>query len=111
MFINYEEIRRMSDSIREMCGDDDDTFLDTLDGETDAMDVLGKLIQQDQELKVQEKAVKELIDLYKKRASTLSARQDATRQVMLQLLQAMGQKKYPMPWQLSASRNRDGLWR
>jgi len=95
MFINYEEIRRMSDSIREMCGDDDDTFLDTLDGETDAMDVLGKLIQQDQELKVQEKAVKELIDLYKKRASTLSARQDATRQVMLQLLQAMGQKKVP----------------
>ena len=24
------------------CGGDEDTFLDTLDGETDAMDVLGK---------------------------------------------------------------------
>ena len=95
MFINYEEIRRMSDSIREMCGDDEDTLLDTLDGETDAMDILGKLIQQDQELKSQEKAVKELIDLYRKRVSTLTARQDATRQVMLQLLGAMGQKKVP----------------
>ena len=60
MYIKYEEIRRMSDSIREMCGGDEDTFLDTLDGETDAMDVLGKLIEQDQELKAQEKAVKEL---------------------------------------------------
>ena len=95
MFINYEEIRRMSDSIREMCGDDEDTFLDTLDGETDAMDVLGKLIQQDQELKAQEKAVKELIDAYRKRATILGDRQDATRQVMLQLLEAMGKKKVP----------------
>ena len=45
MFIKFEEIQRMSDQIREMTGDDQDTFLDTLDGETDAMDILGKLIQ------------------------------------------------------------------
>jgi hypothetical protein len=95
MYIKYEEIRRMSDSIREMCGDDEDTFLDTLDGETDAMDILGKLIQQDQELKVQEKACRELAVEYLKRSSKLSDRKDATRQVMLQLLEAMGQKKVP----------------
>lgn len=93
MFINFEEIRRMADSIREMCGDDDDTLLDTLDGETDAMDVLGKLIQQDQELKVQEKACRELATEYLKRSSKLSDRKDATRQVMLQLLNSMGVKK------------------
>ena len=39
MFIEYEEIRRLANSIREMCGDDEDTFLDTLDGETDVVDV------------------------------------------------------------------------
>ena len=50
MFINFEEIRRMSDNIRAMVGDDDDTFLDTLDGETDAMDILGKLIQEGQKI-------------------------------------------------------------
>jgi len=95
MFINYEEIRRMSDSIREMCGEDDDTFLDTLDGETDAMDVLGKLIQQDQELKVQEKGCRELAVEYLKRSNKLSNRKDAIRQVMLQLLTSMGVKKVP----------------
>ena len=95
MFINYKEIRRMSDSIREMCGDDEDTLLDTLDGETDAMDVLGKLIQQDQELKVQEKACRELAVEYLKRSSKLSDRKDAIRQVMLQLLNSMGVKKAP----------------
>ena len=50
MWIDYEEIRRMADNIRAMVGDDDDCFLDTLDGETDAMDILGKLIQERQEL-------------------------------------------------------------
>ena len=48
MYVNFEEIKRMADSIREICGDDEDTLLDTLDGETDAMDVLGKLIEQRQ---------------------------------------------------------------
>ena len=46
MFVKFEEIQRMADQIREITGDDQDTFLDTLDGETDAMDILGKLIQE-----------------------------------------------------------------
>ena len=50
MWIDYEEIRRMSDNIRAMCGDDQDTFLDTLDGETDAMDILGALIKERNEV-------------------------------------------------------------
>ena len=52
MWIDYEEIRRMSDNIRAMCGDDQDTFLDTLDGETDAMDILGALIKERNEMSV-----------------------------------------------------------
>jgi hypothetical protein len=46
MFFKLMEIRRMADQIRLLTGDDQDTFLDTLDGETDAMDILGKLIQE-----------------------------------------------------------------
>ena len=46
MYIKFEDIREMADSIRLYTGDDQDTFLDTLDGETDAMDILGKLIQE-----------------------------------------------------------------
>ena len=46
MFVKFEEIQRMADQIRTITGDDQDTFLDTLDCETDAMDILGKLIQE-----------------------------------------------------------------
>ena len=37
MYIKFEDIRDMADQIRLLTGDDQDTFLDTLDGETDAM--------------------------------------------------------------------------
>ena len=60
MYVNFEEIKRMADSIREICGDDEDTLLDTLDGETDAMDVLGKLIEQRQWAKASQQAAKEM---------------------------------------------------
>ena len=93
MFINYEEIRRMSDSIREMCGDDEDTFLDTLDGETDAMDVLGKLIQERLEVLGYEATNKELAEQYKRRADKMATKADAINQQMKHLLNAMGVKK------------------
>ena len=97
MFINYEEIRRMSDSIREMCGDDEDTFLDTLDGETDAMDILGKLIQERTECSIYEASAKELAETYTARAKRLSAKQDALSITIGHLLDAMGQTKIQHP--------------
>ena len=93
MFIKYEEIRRLADSIREMCNDDDDTFLDTLDGETDALDILGKLIQERSEVLGYEVANKELADQYKKRADRMANKADAINQTMKHLLTAMGVKK------------------
>ena len=97
MFINYEEIRRMSDNIRAMVGDDDDTFLDTLDGETDAMDVLGKLIQERQEIQANEAAVKALAKTYQERAARLNAKADAISQTIGHLLDAIGSKKVAHP--------------
>ena len=46
MYIKFEEISAMSDQIRMITGDDQDTFLDTLDGETDAMEIMGKLVEE-----------------------------------------------------------------
>lgn len=97
MYINYEEIRRMSDNIRAMVGDDEDCFLDTLDGETDAMDVLGKLIQERQEIKANEAAVKELVKAYQSRASRLNAKADAISQTIGHLLDAIGTKYVAHP--------------
>ena len=97
MYINYEEIRRMSDNIRAMVGDDEDCFLDTLDGETDAMDVLGKLIEERQEMKANEAAVKALAKTYQERAARLDAKADAISQTIGHLLDAIGSKKVAHP--------------
>ena len=93
MFVKFEEIQRMSNQIREITGDDQDTFLDTLDGETDAMDILGKLIQERTECSIYEGAARELAATYAARAKRLNAKQDAISQTMGQLLDAMGESK------------------
>ena len=93
MFIKYEEIRRIADSIREICGNDDDTFLDTLDGETDVVDVLAKLIQERLEVLGYEATNKELAEQYKRRADKMATKADAINQQMKHLLNAMGVKK------------------
>ena len=93
MFVKFEEIQRMSGQIREMTGDDQDTFLDTLDGETDAMDILGKLIQERTECSTYEVSAKELAATYTARAKRLSAKQEALSITIGHLLDAMGQTK------------------
>jgi hypothetical protein len=98
MWIDYEEIRRMSDNIRAMCGDDQDTFLDTLDGETDAMDILGTLIKERNEMLGNEAALKELAKQYKERADRMNAKADAIAQTMGHLLDAMGERKVQHPF-------------
>ena len=87
----------MSDNIRAMVGDDEDCFLDTLDGETDAMDVLGKLIQERQEIQANEAAVKDLAKTYQERAARLNAKADAISQTIGHLLDAIGSKKVAHP--------------
>lgn len=98
MWIDYEEIRRMSDNIRAICGDDQDTFLDTLDGETDAMDILGTLIKERNEVLGNEAALKELAKQYKERADRMNAKADAIAQTMGHLLDAMGERKVQHPF-------------
>ena len=97
MYIKFEDIRDMADQIRLMTGDDQDTFLDTLDGETDAMDILGKLIQERTECSIYEASAKELAATYTARAKRLSAKQDALSITIGHLLDAMGQTKIQHP--------------
>ncbi len=93
MYIKFEDIRSMSDQIRLLTGDDQDTFLDTLDGETDAMDILGKLIQERTECSIYEGSAKELAATYTARAKRMSAKQEALSITIGHLLDAMGQTK------------------
>jgi len=97
MYIKFEDIREMSDQIRLLTGDDQDTFLDTLDGETDAMDILGKLIQERTEAAAYEVAMKDLAATYSTRAKRMNARQNAISVTIGQLLDAMGETKVKHP--------------
>ena len=97
MYIKFEEISAMSDQIRMITGDDQDTFLDTLDGETDAMEIMGKLVEERTEAAAHEIAMRDLAATYSARAKRLSARQDAISLAIGQLMDAMGETKIKHP--------------
>jgi len=94
-FINIPEVRAAADMIRDMLGDDFDnvTFLDTLDGETDVMDVIGKMIMWRVEAAETEKAMKEIAATYRARAERFAMQQNAANKTLGMLLDAIGQKK------------------
>lgn len=93
--INIEEIKDVAATIREMLGDDfdDQTFLDTLDGETDAMDMIGHLIKAKTEAGELEKAAKATSQIYAARAKRMAAQATACSKGMGKILDAMGQRK------------------
>ena len=97
MYIKFEEISAMSDQIRMITGDDQDTFLDTLDGETDAMEIMGKLVEERTEAAAHEIAMRDLAATYSARAKRLSARQNAISITIGHLLDAMGETKIKHP--------------
>jgi hypothetical protein len=98
-FINIPEIRAAADMIRSMLGDDFDdvTFLDTLDGETDAMDMIGKMIMWRVEAAETEKAMKEVAATYKARADRFAAQQVAANKALGMMLDAIKEKKVAHP--------------
>ena len=97
MYVKFEEISAMSDQIRMLTGDDQDTFLDTLDGETNAMDILGKLVEERTEAAAHEVAMKDLSATYLTRSKRLAARQNAISITIGHLLDAMGETKIKHP--------------
>tara|TARA_R100001369_G_scaffold61509_1_gene88395 strand:+ start:453 stop:938 length:486 start_codon:yes stop_codon:yes gene_type:complete len=97
MYIKFEEISAMSDQIRMITGDDQDTFLDTLDGETDAMEIMGKLVEERTEAAAHEVAMKDLAATYSTRSKRLAARQNAISITIGHLLDAMGETKIKHP--------------
>lgn len=90
-------IAAIAADIRDTLGDefDDVTFLDTLEGETDVMETLGRMIRWDVEAKANEAAMKEVAQTYAARAARFAKQQDAARRVMAQILDAIGAAKVP----------------
>lgn len=97
--LDHVAITRMADDIRAILGEDydTDTFLDTLDGETDALDILDRLIAQDREAAALTDAIKVQLSDLSARKARLEARSRAAKAAMLMLLDAVGERKIERP--------------
>lgn len=92
-------IERVSAELTDALGEDFDaeTFWDTLDGETDAMDVIGHLIRQREESKAHAEASKALAEEYTARKRRLDDKAKAMAAALGTILDATGQRKVPHP--------------
>ena len=92
-------IEAVSDTLRAQLGDDYDaeTFWDTLDGETDILDLLKRLIIEDRERRAAEDACKAMAMTYQDRAKRHAAASRAAREGMRALLAAAGERKIAHP--------------
>lgn len=94
-----DQIQSIAMLIREMLGDDfdDQTFLDTLDGETDVMDMLGHLVKARLEAQEIERAMKEIAATYTARAKRHASRVKSYNEGIGKLLDAIGERKVMHP--------------
>lgn len=77
--------------------DDEDVYLDTLDGETDAIDLLDREIAAEQADRATVEAITAHITALKARADRISMRADAHRKAQKLILQATGLRKIERP--------------
>lgn len=75
--------------------DDLETFWDTIEGETDVLDVVGAILEQIVNAQADEAACKYKADLYKQIADKHKAKQDSMKRSLLSVLKATDQKKIP----------------
>lgn len=77
--------------------DDEETYLDTLDGATDALDLLDREIASEQADRALVAALADHIKALKARADRIDMRADARRKVQLLILNAIGLRKVERP--------------
>ena len=96
---DFSAIKRTAAEILDILVDDpdDQAFLDTLDGETDALDIADTLISRMMHADAMAEAIKAQEDALAARRKRYEARKDALRGIMLQLIDAMGVKKLERP--------------
>ena len=99
MKIDTHFIAAVSADLADMLGDDFDpaTFWDTLDGETDALDLIDRLLATMQEDEALEAAIRAQEADLKRRRDRIAARVPAKRKALAAILHATGQKKVERP--------------
>ena len=96
MRINIGNIQQWADEIRTMT-DDQETFLDTLDGQTDALDVLDALVIERAKASAAEDAAKAVASMFNDRAKRQAEKQASLSRMMGKVLDAIGETKIQRP--------------
>lgn len=91
------EIGDLARQIRELCGDDDLAFADTLDGETDALRAASTAVRTIVAMETMAEAAGALADRYKARSSDFTERGKRARAALVQFLSDIGEKKLVLP--------------
>lgn len=91
------EVAPLIAALRDLCGDDEQAFLDTLEGEADVNTAASRVVRWMLEQEANAHACKELAAVYAARASMFSARQEKAKGALLDLLNELGVKSMPLP--------------
>jgi hypothetical protein len=91
------EIAGLAHQIRELCGDDDIAFIDTLDGETDAVRAASAVVRMIGAQEAMETAARTLANRYAARASDFSSRAERARMALLGFMQEIGERSLVLP--------------
>ena len=99
MRIDTNAIKMMADALREYLGDDYDeqTFMDTMEGETDALEALSQLAKMERDASAMILAIRATQEELAARKERFYRRVTAARKGMKLVLDAMGQKKVELP--------------
>lgn len=91
------EVSDLWKSVRAIAGDDDQTVIDTVDGETDAIDVLRRTVALAIEAEAHAEACKALAASYVERRKVLEDRAERYRIAVANFLQEVGEKSVRLP--------------
>ena len=94
---HIEAIRQCADALRAEIGDDADTLLDTLDGETDALDALDSLLDARSERLTNARICRERIKALQERVAREAAGAEAITAQIGTLLDAIGERTIRRP--------------
>ena len=91
------EVANLVARLRDLCGEDDQAFIDTLDGSTEAVEAARRVVRWIMEQGANQAACKELANVYAGRASMFDERTQRGRTALFHFLQEMGLKSMPLP--------------
>lgn len=89
--------RDLVDRLRTLCGDDEESFLDTLDGEADTTEAARRVVRWMQEQTSQAEAMQNLGELYYARSKVFVSRSDGARRALFHFMEYLGVKSMALP--------------